>query len=583
MAAIWAKKPGHTPSDVTAGFRTGTGTYDIFRSTRFEPFKTIMNPTTGQTTDFLIIGSGIAGLCYAIAASRYGRVLMITKKRDSESNTNYAQGGIACVMDPLDSYESHINDTLVAGCGLCHEDAVRLLVEDGPERISELLEWGVQFSCDPHRPGTVLHLGKEGGHSINRIVHAKDLTGREVEETLLGKVKSIPSITLLEHHCAIDLITDYYLRYPSSKRNLCYGAYVLDTLSGAIYPVRSRITCLATGGAGRIYLHTTNPEIATGDGVAMAYRAGAKIANMEFMQFHPTTLFHEQADSFLISEALRGHGAILCRADGSTFMEEYHPLASLAPRDIVARAIDTEMKRSGDPCVFLDIRHSPAEQTIEHFPHIYHRCLSYGINITRDLIPVVPAAHYMCGGVLVDTFGASSIGNLYACGEVACTGVHGANRLASNSLLEALVFSRRAADAVGNRLQHLDAIVSTPVPPWDDHGTTATEEWILLSHNFLEIRSVMWDYVGIVRSNLRLKRALRRINLLEKEIDDFYHRTRVTAQLLDLRNTVLTAKLIIISALRRRESRGLHFTTDYPQPQDRHWMRDTIITRTNRS
>jgi L-aspartate oxidase len=542
-----------------------------------------MNPNREQTTDFLIIGSGIAGLCYAIAAARYGSVLMITKKQDSESNTNYAQGGIACVMDPLDTYESHIRDTQVAGCGLCHEEAVRLLVEEGPERIGELLEWGVQFSRDPQKPESRLHLGKEGGHSINRIVHAKDLTGREVEATLLRKAKSLPSITLLEHHCAIDLITDYHLGRPAAEKTRCYGAYILDTQTDAIYPVQSKITCLATGGTGRIYLHTTNPSIATGDGVAMAYRAGARIANMEFMQFHPTTLFHEQAESFLISEALRGHGAVLRRADGTSFMEEYHPLASLAPRDVVARAIDTEMKKSGEPCVYLDIRHSPAQQTIEEFPHIYRNCLSYGIDITRDLIPVVPAAHYMCGGIMVDTYGASSIGNLYACGEVACTGVHGANRLASNSLLEALVFSRRAADAAGSRLPPHAPMPDHPVPPWDDLGTSATEEWILLSHNFLEIQSVMWDYVGIVRSNLRLKRALRRINLLEKEIDEYYHRTRVTAQLLDLRNTVITAKLIITCALKRKESRGLHYTTDYPQPNDRSWLRDTIISRAKRS
>jgi L-aspartate oxidase len=535
-----------------------------------------------QTTDFLVIGSGIAGLCYAIAASRYGSVLMITKKQDSESNTNYAQGGIACVLDPADSFESHIRDTLVAGCGLCHEDAVRLLVEEGPARISELLEWGVLFSRDGASAAGGLHLGKEGGHSINRIVHAKDLTGREVEATLLKQVKSLPSVTVLEHHCAIDLITGYHLGRSAAGRGTCYGAYILDTLSGGIYPVSSKITCLSTGGTGRIYLHTTNPSIATGDGVAMAYRAGAVIANMEFMQFHPTTLFHEQANSFLISEALRGHGAILCRADGSTFMEEYHPMKSLAPRDIVARAIDNEMKRSGDPCVFLDIRHISADQTIHHFPHIYEQCNLYGIDITRDLVPVVPAAHYMCGGVLVDTFGASSIGNLYACGEVACTGVHGANRLASNSLLEALVFSRRAADAAGTCLHPRTTVPPEKIPAWDDRGTVAAEEWILLSHNFHEIRSIMWDYVGIVRSNLRLKRALRRINLLEKEIDRFYHRTRVTAQLLDLRNTVITAKLIIACALKRKESRGLHYTTDYPQQHDPRWTHDTMITRTAR-
>ncbi len=536
-----------------------------------------------RTCDILVIGSGIAGLCYAIAASRYGSVLMITKKEDSESNTNYAQGGIACVLDPADSFEKHIQDTLVAGCGLCNEEAVRILVQEGPQRIKELIEWGVRFSEDaaastPYR----LHLGKEGGHSASRIVHAHDLTGREVETSLLRKVKSIPAIELLEHHYAIDIITEHHI-YKTDKGPLtCYGAYVFDTMTSTIYPVAAKITCLATGGAGRVYLHTTNPPIATGDGIAMAWRAGAKIANLEFMQFHPTALFHPNGDSFLISEALRGYGAVLCRADGSTFMENYHPLKSLAPRDIVARAIDTEIKKAGEPCVYLDIRHAPAEVTKERFPNIYKKCLSLGIDITRDLIPVVPAAHYMCGGIAVDVWGASSINNLYACGEVACTGVHGANRLASNSLLEALVFSRRAADETGRRLADIKNIPASLIPAWDDSGTVDTEEWILLSHNFNEIRSVMWDYVGIVRSDLRLHRALRRITLLEGEIERFYRRTRITPSLIDLRNTVTTAKLIVICAIRRKESRGLHYTTDYPARNDRYWKRNTVISRKTR-
>jgi L-aspartate oxidase len=536
-----------------------------------------------RSCDFLVIGSGIAGLCYAMAVARYGSVLMITKKNDSESNTNYAQGGIACVLDSADSFESHINDTLTAGNDLCHKDAVKILVEEGPHRISELLEWGVGFSKE--NTATVsfgLHLGKEGGHSVNRIVHARDLTGKEVEATLLRQVKTIGNITLLEHHSAIDLITDHHLAGDDSGIHQCFGAYVLDTLSGDIFPVAAKITCLATGGCGQIYLHTTNPKIATGDGFAMAYRAGAQIANMEFMQFHPTTLYHPLANSFLISEALRGHGAVLCRADGLPFMEKYHPLKSLAPRDIVARAIDTEMKKTGDPCVYLDIRHEEAEKTRQFFPTIYKRCLSFGIDIAEDLIPVVPAAHYMCGGVLVSTEGATSITNLYACGEVSCTGVHGANRLASNSLLEALVFSRRAAIDAEKRINTIKAPSAAAIPEWDDHGTTDAEEWILLSHNFREIQSIMWDYVGIVRSTLRLRRALRRINLLESEIDDFYHRTRVTEQLLDLRNTVITAKLIITSALRRKESRGLHFTTDFPLTNDRYYKKDTIISRSQR-
>jgi len=537
----------------------------------------------GQQCDFLVIGSGIAGLCFAIAASRYGSVLMITKKKDSDSNTNYAQGGIACVLDPLDSFESHIRDTLTAGTGLCKEEAVQILVEEGPERIAELLAWGAHFSGDATQTAALgLHLGKEGGHAANRIVHAKDLTGREVEATLLKKVTTIPSIRLLEHHSAIDLITDYHLQGHDAQAKKCYGAYVLDSVSGTIFPVVSRITCMASGGAGQIYLHTTNPAIATGDGIAIAFRAGAQIANMEFMQFHPTTLYHQDAKSFLISEALRGYGAILCRFDGTPFMQDYHHLQSLAPRDIVARAIDNEMKRSGEPCVYLDIRHADADATKAHFPHIYTTCLTYGIDITRDLIPVVPAAHYMCGGIQVDTFGASGIHNLYACGEVSCTGVHGANRLASNSLLEALVFSRRAACQAGQLLHSIKAPELERVPAWDDHGTTDAEEWILLAHNFKEIQSIMWDYVGIVRSDLRLRRARRRLILLEEEIDDFYRRTRITDQLLDLRNTITTARLIVACALKRKESRGLHFTTNYPEQRQRYLHKDTVVDRTSR-
>ena len=533
-----------------------------------------------ENCDFLVVGSGIAGLCFAIHASNYGSVTMITKKRDTESNTNYAQGGIACVLDPADSFESHFNDTIVAGNHLCNEEAVRILVEEGPDRIRELLDWGVNFSkgsnvANPYK----LHLGKEGGHSAKRIVHANDLTGREVEEALLKRLRGIDNVNLLEHHCAIDLITDHHVSREKPDINRCYGAYVLDTMTRTIFPVQSRITCLATGGAGKVYLHTTNPEIASGDGVAIAYRAGAVIANMEFIQFHPTTLYHDKANSFLISEALRGHGAVLRNSAGQEFMKKYHPMQSLAPRDIVARAIDNEMKFSGDPCVFLDIRHAPASQTKKHFPNIYAQCKHFGIDITKDLIPVVPAAHYLCGGIKVDTWGKSSIRNLYACGEVSCTGVHGANRLASNSLLEALVYSRRAADDAARSIRSIKMVPESTVPQWDDSGTLDNEEWILLSHNFKEIQSVMWDYVGIVRSDLRLNRALRRIILLEKEIDSFYRRTRINAPLLELRNIVTTAKLIIQSALKRKESRGLHYTTDYPEQNDRYGKRDTIIKK----
>lgn len=533
-----------------------------------------------QYSDFLVIGSGIAGLSFAIQASKFGKVIMITKKQDTESNSNYAQGGIACVLDPKDSFENHINDTLVTGKDLCNKEAVKILVEEGPQRIKELLEWGANFSkSDSETNPFKLHLGKEGGHSANRIIHAHDLTGKEVEKSLLKHARESANIKILEHHSAIDLITDHHLSPKSNQKIRCYGAYILDDLTRTIFSIQAKVTCLSTGGSGKVYLHTTNPDIATGDGIAMAYRAGVIISNMEFIQFHPTTLFHEKANSFLISEALRGHGAILRNASGIEFMEKYHPMKSLAPRDIVAQAIDKEMKLSGEQCVFLDIRHADPQQTINHFPNIYARCKEYGIDITRDLIPVVPAAHYMCGGIKVDTYGQTSIENLYACGEVSCTGVHGANRLASNSLLEALVFSRRAADTSSAKLNSIQTINSGLIPEWDDSGTIDNEEWILLSHNFKEIQSIMWDYVGIVRSDLRLHRANRRVTLLEKEIEDFYKRTKISSRLLELRNLVTTAKLIIKSALKRKESRGLHYTTDYPEQNDRYWKHETIISK----
>jgi L-aspartate oxidase len=540
--------------------------------------------TLKDSCDFLVIGSGIAGLCFAIHASRFGTVSVITKKEDSESNTNYAQGGIACVLDSDDSFDKHINDTLNAGCGLCNETAVSAIVNEGPERIRELIDWGVDFSrfsraANPYK----LHLGKEGGHSRNRIVHAHDLTGKVVEEKLLQILRANRRIRLFEHHFAIELITGHHLRHAcgdrASSRGLqCYGVYVLDTVSNAIVPLKARITCLASGGAGAVYLHTTNPAIATGDGYAIAYRAGAAVANMEFIQFHPTTLYHDHAHSFLISEALRGYGAELRDASGKKFMHRYHRMGSLAPRDIVARAIDTEIKLSGSPCVYLDIRNAPSAETRKHFPTIHKKCLECGIDITRDLIPVVPAAHYLCGGIRVDLHGRTDIAGLYACGEVSCTGVHGANRLASNSLLEALVFSRRAAVDAGTLCVHRPLLPDRIVPDWDDSGTIDNDEWILLSHDKTEIQTVMWDYVGIVRSNVRLERALRRITLLEKEIEDFYKRTRISVPLLELRNLVTTAKLIVVSAMKRKESRGLHFTTDYPVQNDRHWKKDTSIT-----
>jgi L-aspartate oxidase len=529
--------------------------------------------------DFLIVGSGIAGLSFAIRAARVGSVIMITKKTDSESNTNYAQGGIACVLDPNDSFENHVHDTLVSGAGLCNQEAVRILVSEAPKRIEELVEWGTHFSTSKtSRAWHHLDLGREGGHSTNRIVHTRDFTGRAVEESLLRQLRTMRNVTMYENHCGVELITNHHVHDRFSKgKNRCYGVYVLDTIERAIFAVQAKITCFTTGGCGRVYLHTTNPEIATGDGVAMAYRAGATIENMEFIQFHPTTLYHEHGNSFLISEALRGFGGVLKDSRGVEFMNRYHPMKSLATRDIVARAIDNELKKSGDSCVYLDIRHIPASRTRRHFPHIYRRCKEFGIDITRELIPVVPAAHFLCGGIRVDKNGHSTIANLYACGEVACTGVHGANRLASNSLLEALVFSRRAADDAIARLHSIPLVPPSLIPPWDDSGTIDNEEWVLLSHNITEVQSVMWDYVGIVRSNLRLARAMRRIAFLEKETENFYKRTKITPRLLELRNIVTTAKLVVASALRRHESRGLHYTTDYPALDDRYWKKNTVL------
>jgi L-aspartate oxidase len=531
------------------------------------------------STDFLIIGSGIAGLSMAIHSAQYGRVMLVTKKADSDSNTNHAQGGIACVLDPNDSVESHIQDTLVTGCGACNEQAVRILVNEGRERVKELLSWGAKFTkSSKSNAFGKLHLGREGGHTFNRIVHAHDLTGKELENLLLRHARKHPNISILENHYCVELITNHHVSQASGP-NTCFGAYVLDSKAHRIFPISARITCLATGGAGQVYLHTSNPAIATGDGLAAAWRAGAQIANMEFIQFHPTTLYHPDGNSFLISEALRGFGAVLRDSAGHEFMDKYHPMKSLAPRDVVARAIDNETKTSGEACVYLDIRHKPAAETRKHFPHIFARCKEYGIDITKDLIPVVPAAHFICGGIRVDINGNSSIRNLYACGEVACTGVHGANRLASNSLLEALVFSKRAADDSAGKLRAIKRLSPRAIPAWDDSGTNDTEEWVLLSHNFHEVKSIMWDYVGIVRSNFRLHRALRRIKLLEKETEDYYKRTKISPRLLELRNIINVAKLIVLSALKRTESRGLQYTTDYPERDDRFLTRDTIVQK----
>lgn len=531
-------------------------------------------------TDFLIIGSGIAGLSLALKLANHGKVIVITKKEKAESNTNYAQGGIASVFAPDDSYEIHINDTLKAGAGLCHRDAVEILVREAPTRVRELIDWGVKFSRGKSTADSIFDLGREGGHSYNRIVHAKDSTGSEVEQALLQAIKSHPEITIFEQHFAIELITEHHLDGSDENRCddiHCWGAYVLNIPNREIDILLAQKTILATGGCGQVYLHTTNPSIATGDGIAMAFRAGAKIANLEFMQFHPTTLYHPAAKSFLISEAVRGFGAILETKDGSAFMEKYHPMGSLAPRDVVAKAIDAELKKRGDECVYLDATHIDSSKLIDRFPRIYEKCLSFNIDITNQPIPVVPAAHYMCGGVVTNLKGRTNIKNLYACGEVACTGVHGANRLASNSLLEAVVFSHQIYQDIIENQTLVKPYCFPTIPTWNDEGTFNQEEWILISHDKEEVQSLMWDYVGIVRSNLRLQRAQRRINLIYREVENFYKKTKITDGLLELRNLVLTAKLIINCALHRKESRGLHYTTDYPSADDRNWLKDTLI------
>lgn len=512
--------------------------------------------------DFLVVGSGAAGLSFALAVAEHGSVGIVTKKESAESNTNYAQGGIAAVVDDADSIEAHVQDTLVAGAGLCDEEVVRLVCTEGPRRIAELEAQGADFS----KSGKGLHLGREGGHSAHRIVHAADATGREVERTLLDQARDHPNISLFEYHYVVELITEHHLGRVVTRANPakhCFGAYVLDEEAGKVRRVLAKVTMLATGGAGRVYLHTTNPQIATGDGIAMAYRAKAQIANMEFVQFHPTSLYHPEANSFLISEAVRGHGALLRNAVGERFMPSYDQRAELAPRDIVARAIDDQLKQRGDAFVHLDITHESREELVRHFPTIYEKCASHGLDMASDLIPVVPAAHYVCGGVVTDVDAQTSIHGLLACGEVTYTGLHGANRLASNSLLEALVLSQRA---VGSALQQAsERAFEADVPEWDDSGTEYPGEWVLVSHNRDELRRVMWDYVGIVRSGHRLERARRRTRLLYEETEEFYRKSKVSAPVCELRNMIAVAYLIIRSASMRWESRGLHYNTDYPE------------------
>jgi L-aspartate oxidase len=526
-------------------------------------------------TDFLIIGSGIAGLSYALKVAEEGAVALVTKREIAETATNLAQGGIAAVFSMEDSFEAHLQDTLAAGAFLSHEDVVQMVVENGPPAIDDLIAWGVQFS---RKEDGSYDLTREGGHSARRILHAKDVTGREIERALVEAVRSHPNITIYEHHIAVDLITESKLYQKQRSPDRCLGAYILDIRGNEVLAFGARITVLATGGAGKVYLYTCNPDIATGDGVAMAYRAGASIANMEFMQFHPTTLYHPHAKRFLISEAVRGEGAILRRRDGTAFMEQYHPLKDLAPRDIVARAIDSEMKIHGDDCVYLDITHREADYIRERFPNIYETCLSFGIDMTREPLPVVPAAHYLCGGVQVDMWGESDIQSLFAIGEVACTGLHGANRLASNSLLEGVVFAQRAAARSVDRLAEAPSPFP-PIPAWDPGSARNSDEEVVVAHNWDEIRRCMWNYVGIVRSSKRLVRALRRIQMIQEEITDYYWDFYITSDLIELRNITTVAELIVRCALERSESRGLHYTIDYPETDDRLWKRDTVIRK----
>ena len=531
-------------------------------------------------TDILVIGSGIAGLSFALKAAKYSKVLIVTKKEQAESNTNYAQGGIAAVTSSNDTFDLHIKDTLECGAGLCHLDAVEQIVKNGPRLIQELIELGVNFSTG--KAG--LDLGREGGHSRERIVHSKDLTGLEIEKALIEKVNSDKNIRVLEHHTAVEIITEHHFKSRKNIKNKrCYGAYIYDENYNKILTVFSKITLVCTGGIGQVYLHTTNPAIATGDGIAMAYRSGCLIANMEFVQFHPTSLYEKRLDgslggrSFLISEALRGAGAVLRTKTGYEFMNNYDPRGSLAPRDIVARAIDNEMKKSGDECVYLDITSQSEEEIKNKFPTIYNKCLEIGINIAEEYIPVVPAAHYICGGVVSDLDGKSTLNNLYVLGETAMTGVHGANRLASNSLLEALVFADKAGKNCKKELKEIKKTNYGLIPDWDESGTENTEEWILISQNRNEINQIMSNYVGIVRSNLRLLRALRRIKLIKNEIEIFYKKTKITRELLELRNMALISYLIIKSALMRKESRGLHYNTDYSEANSK-YLKDTIIS-----
>ncbi len=516
--------------------------------------------------DVLIIGSGLAGQSAALRLASRCRVALVSKRTLEDSASGWAQGGIAAVLDSRDSIEAHIRDTLIAGAWLNDEQATRFVVENGRRAIEWLIDQGVPFTKDE----SGYHLTREGGHSARRVIHVADATGASVQETLTRKVRSHANITIFESHIAIDMITGAKL---GSGENRCFGAYVLDSRNGEVITMGAVNTLIATGGAGKVYLYTTNPDTSTGDGIAMAWRAGCRVANMEFIQFHPTCLYHPQAKSFLISEAVRGEGGLLCLPDGTRFMPEHDERAELAPRDIVARAIDFEMKKRGLDCVYLDISHKGETFVREHFPNIHARCLELGIDIARQPIPVVPAAHYTCGGIVSDLHGRTDVPGLYVAGEASCTGLHGANRLASNSLLECLVFAEAAVnDILGGKTSPLPRL-----PQWDESRVTDADEEVVISHNWDELRRFMWDYVGIVRTTKRLKRAQHRIRLLVREIEEFYANFRVSHDLIELRNLVVTADLIVRCAMQRKESRGLHFSRDYPEMDGK--PRNTVLRR----
>jgi L-aspartate oxidase len=527
--------------------------------------------------DFLVIGSGLAGMLFALKAAARGSVLLITKRELGESNSRYAQGGIATVWDEEDSFAEHVQDTLVAGAGLCRHSAVDFVVENGPARVRELIDFGVAFTKDDDEEETY-ELGREGGHGRRRILHAKDQTGRAIVEALTARVHGHANIEVRAHHTVVDLITHNWLAKRSGgvpiHPDRVLGAYVLSP-EGDIYPVSAQVTALCTGGAGKVYRYTTNPDVATGDGMAMAWRAGARMANMEFVQFHPTALFHPDAKGFLISEALRGEGGVLRLSDGEAFMARYDERKDLAPRDIVARAIDNELKRRGEDCVYLDMTAFSREFLVDHFPAITRRCMELGIDVAEQFIPVVPACHYFCGGVDVNLDGESSLESLFVVGESSCTGLHGANRLASNSLLEAAVFAHRAAQVAATRL---GTPREEPLPAWDTGPAVPPDELVVVKHTWAEIRTFMWNYVGIVRTTRRLKRARNRINLVREEVHNYYWDYRLDRDLLELRNLADVAYMVVESALRRRESRGLHTTSDWTETEPA-WVRDTFLQR----